>query len=388
MRCPGCGKELGDNAKFCDVCGAKIEAVVPEQNEGASKVEEPTVNVNTAADYKPIENVQETASTVVQNDTVGPKKKSNTALFVVLGVVLAAIAVCAVLFAMGKSSKGGNIESLEKALSNTVNSGDKSGTIVATISMGDDKDSIDLSALAKYQMLDDNVKFQLTVNKSMFFDEMSLYGNVSKSSADLYAKTSLIDMFMSTTSDKDGWVKLNVPLDELDLDNIDVSEIEKTDGDLSLDYLKENIKYVGKKDGFDCYTLVIDNALIEKVQKDATEEQKQMLNQSLGQLSNGSGKLEKPYNIDFYVRNNKIQKIVLDMEEYAKDLNMKKLMLTIEFKDPNSTVVEIPNEAVTSSVDLETYISENSSGFNFNFDDDDLDFDSDDLSEDDFDFGF
>ena len=382
MRCPGCGKELGDNAKFCDVCGTKIEAVVPENNEEAFKVEEPAVNVTTEVDYKPIENVQETASTVVQNNTTEPKKKSNIALFVVLGVVLTAIAVGVVLFAMGKSSKG-SVESLEKAINNTVNSGDKSGTIIATVSMGDDKDSIDLSAIAKYQMLDDSVKFQLTVNKSMFFDEMNLYGNVSKSSADLYAKTSLIDMLMSTTSDNDGWVKLNVPLDELDLDSIDISEIEKTDGDLSLDYLKENIKYTGKKDGFDCYTLVIDNALIEKVKKDAPDEQKQMLDQSLSQLSNGSGKLEKPYNIYFYVRNNKIQKIVLDMEEYAKDLNMKKLMLTIEFKDPNSTVVDIPNEAVTSSIDLETYISGNSSSIDYNSDDTDLD-----LTEDEFDFGF
>lgn len=371
MKCPNCDKELDENAKFCDECGSKIEStqsdIETENKEDVSKPQEQ----------------EEKEVSISVNTKESPKKKSNAMLFAVLGVVLAALAIGVALIALNKSSKA-NIKSLEKAIENTVNAGNKSGTITATISMGDDKDSFDLSGIVKYQIIDDNgIKMQISVNKSMFFDEMSLYLNADKSNINLYAKNSLIDMFMGTSSNTDSWVSLSAPIEDsgLNLDSINESK-----QDFSLDSIEEYIKYSGKKDGLDCYTLVIDNNFIDKAKEKATDEQKQILNESLSQLTGGTTKLEKPYTINFYVNSEKeLQKVSLDMEEYAKQLNMKKLVLTIELKDTNSTVVDIPNEAITSSIDLEKYISENYSDYDYNLDDEEFNFDYD-LDNEDFDF--
>ena len=355
MKCPNCGKDLDEKAKFCDSCGSKIDVVESPKEE--------------------IKNEEVVNKTKAQSTKKNPK----ALVFGIVGVILAAVVVGIALLALNKSSKA-DIKLLERAFSNTVKTGNKSGTVVATISMGDDKDNIDVSASVKYQKVSDGLKMQVTVNKSLFFDEMSLYGNITKNSIDLYAKNTLIDMFIGTASDEEKWLSLSYPIEDSTIDLNSISQIEQSD--IALDSLKEFIKYSGKKDGLDCYTLVIDNKFIEKAKKEANSEQQQLLNQSINQLTNGSDKLEKPYNINFYVNSKEeIERITMDMEEYAKQINMKKLMLTVEFKDADSTVVTIPNEAITSSVDLETYIQENyktdydndDSDFDFEFDDSDFD---------------
>lgn len=352
MKCIKCGMENADNSKFCGYCGTPVEQ--PQQNENPVNNEQP---------IQPAPAVQQTnvvaESTVqpvqpVQQPTEEPKKNSNKGLLIAC-LIVAIIAVAGVLYftLFNKTTKvSTSIDALEKAISNlqqkTV-AENTSGTIkLSAVVEAAENQNLSLSGTLMYQKSGDNVKLNIAVDKSMFFDAMSLYANVEKDKVSLYTKSSLIDMFAGTASEKDSWVYYVADLTETP---INFEEI-KMDTKVDLSELKNNFKYIGKDGKLNHYTLTIDKDMAEKMKSELpAEDYEDMLN-SLDTL-NGS------LVIDLYINNKEeLEKISMDLSQYMKDSEVSKAIITIEFKDFNNTTIDIPTEAL-NGIELEKYISEN-----------------------------
>lgn len=360
MKCVKCGKDIIENSKFCEYCGTPIEET-PNVVEPAVRPVEPTVNV-----------AESNVPPVSQPAPVEPKKKSNALVFIIIAIALVAIGAVLFFILNGNKTTKGDISTLEKAMENTVKTASKSGTVIAKIEMKSDDTSMNLSGSVKYQILDDEVKAEVKVDKSSLFDEMLVYGTINKDNFNLYAKSNLVDMLLGTVSDEVVWVSLSSSMEDsgLDLDGFDLDSIENSDSDFSLDEFGSNLRYVGKKDGLSHYVLTIDKDLINRV-KEASDEQKELLEQM-----DADSILDKPYNVDFYVNGkNELEKVSIDMADYVKEYGIEKLVVTIEFKDLGKTVVDIPSSVTSSSVDYETYIEEHYDyDYDYDYDDEDLDF--------------
>ena len=438
MKCLKCGMEIADNSKFCGYCGNPVEAsqsniasvqpaepVVPVQpvqqvqavqqvqpvqqaqpDNGEQTVQSRMVNPNEQSNLnvdtlnanqnvsslnvgEPINmptmqpiNMPTMQPTMQQIETPvesnGPKKKSSkTLLFVLLGVVGVAVITLLVLFLLNfnKTTKS-SISVLEKALGNASERVQTSGTVVANVLVEDNNStSINLSAAIKYQKANDKFNLQFSLDKSPFFDEMNLYAIFDKEALSLYTKSSVVDMLLGTMSDTDSWLYYTLPLTDIPFD------IEFTNTEIDLSALEDNFKYVGKSGSSNHYTLTIDKSLLTKLESELPLEEYE---EELDKLDYFDGTLV----IDLYINNsNEIEKISMDLSKYLNNSEINKAIVSIEFKDYNNTSVVVPNEALTSEIDLETYLqsSMDTSEFEMDYDIDDYDFENNSLE--DYDFG-
>lgn len=387
MICKKCGSDIADTSKFCGVCGQKVEEVFPTNlnNDETidSKVEEnPSVvtpfesepvvqEVNPVVEGQPevLNNNVDPTNSVEQTTIIPPvspeqpekesKKKNYTWMFVVGGVLLGVIAIALVLFAYSKNSNS-SVKVLEKALSNIEEKGENSGTIDASILIqSDTEDSINLSATIKYaKQYDDNYNFALTLNKSMFFDEINVYATLLDDNLTLFANSSLIDMLGFTASTSNMWVHLIMTEEELEItDEVDVED----DGDYYLrDVLDEkHFKLIDEENGLSHYQLVIDNELLNKIKAQApSQEELKEFEDTLASINNGSTELTETYYVELYIdNNNELVKVAMDLTNELDDETVKKAVLSFEFKNFGNTLVQIPDEAKNSTIDLETYMS-------------------------------
>ena len=375
MKCLNCGAEIDANSKFCGYCGSPVEEQIPQTNDEV-QIDEQNVNVDQPEVVNPfggnveppqptedqISNLSNTQpeqpqvqSEPVQNEqnvnTPKDKKKSNSLIFIIGGVILAVIA--AVLLIVAFNKKSGSISALEKAINNTISSGSNSGTITASILVEANGMSVDLSAAAKYQKVNDAYNLQLTLNKSMFSDEIDVYASLDKENAMIYAKTSLIDMMNGKTSLEDSWGYYKVDLSEI---TSELKENVKTDNKIKLTELgiDKKIKYVGKSNGASHYVLTIDKELFNILESKMTSEEIKDTNEMLDSMQQVDDMLDKGYEIDFYVKNDKLEKISMDLSKFMEGSGASKAVFSIEFKDFNNTVVTIPSEA-KKGIDLKNY---------------------------------
>lgn len=397
MICKKCGANIENNSKFCGVCGEKVEELIqeqiiqsenvveenpmvvpliqPEQLEQTAVVEpivpevnetivpvveqpleqtavvepvipEPIVNES----ITPVEPTQEPNTVPVQNKE--PKKKNNTVVFVLLGILLGVIALALVLFAYNKSSNN-SVRVLEKALNNLAFKAERSGTIDAKLLIqSDTEDSMNLSATIKYaKQGDDNYNLSLTLNKSMFFDEMNIYASILDERATLYANSSLIDMLGLTSATPSMWVHMTTTEQELEMQTgTETDELEDIDLSDILD--EKHFKLIGTENNLNHYQLVIDNELVNKIKIEASKEE------DLKSFADSLSELTETYYVDFFINNsNELVKISMDLTNSLDDESIRSAVISFDFNNFGSTLVQIPAEAKNSTIDLETYMA-------------------------------
>lgn len=374
MICKKCGANIEGNMKFCGVCGEKVEEVTVFSNietEENTQVVEPVLSpVEPVIENKVEESVEQTAiietvSTVMEQP-IQPvsnkefKKKNNTWIFVLLGVLIGVVALVLVVFAFNKNSNS-DVKVLEKALSNLEKKGESSGTVdVKLLFESDTQDSMNFSATLKYaRQGEDDYNFDLTLNKSMFFDEINVYASLLNDNLTLFANSSLIDMLGLTSSTPSMWVYLTMTEEELKILNEEI-DLDDTDEYYLRDVLdQKHFKLIDEKDNLKHYQLVIDNELLNKIKaKVPSQEKLKEFEDSLADINNGSTELTETYYLDLYINNsNELVKVSMDLSNYLEDETVKKAVLSLEFINFGTTVVQIPTEAKNSIIDLETYMS-------------------------------
>lgn len=383
MICKKCGANIADTAKFCGYCGNPIEQPQPvvdiQSTQNNTQVEQVTeqgsntnlnnVEFNNSVDVQSIEQpvMNQVEQPIIENTIQGAsgdnskktKGNANKLIPIIVGIVLILIALVLLFIAFNKSSNN-SIAVLEKAINNFEEKGKNSGTINANLLIGSGtSDTINLSATAKYSKTNDIYNLALILNESILYDEMSIYSTISEKDITLYAKSSLIDMLGLTSSAEDMWLYYFIDLTEFADDNL---ESNNDDFDLSDIIDEKHFKYINKVDNLRHYELVIDDDLINKIESKATEEERQEIEDSLSSISNGEMNLTETYIIDFYIDDsNQLVKISMDLSDYMEDDEISKVILSFEFMNLNSTTVEIPQDALSSQNDLETYISTYSS---------------------------
>ncbi len=403
MICKKCGANIESNSKFCGVCGEKVEELVQEQNiQSESIVEEtpmvvpliqpesesleqtaivepvvPEVNVEANENVipvveqpleqtaivepvTPVTSVNENVTPTVNTVSKEPKKKSNAWVFVLLGVLLGVVALVLVVFAFNKNSNS-DVKVLEKALSNLEKKGESSGTVdVKLLLESDTQDSMNFSATFKYaKQGDDNYNFDLTLNKSMLFDEINVYASLLNDNLTLFANSSLIDMLGLTSSTPSMWVYLTMTEEELEISDEKI-DLDDADEYYLRDVLdQKHFKLIGEKDNLKHYQLIIDNELLNKIKALApSEEELREFEESLASINNGSTELTETYYVELYINNyDELVKISMDLSDSIQDETIKKAVLSLELRNFRTTTVQIPNEVKNSIIDLETYMS-------------------------------
>jgi len=288
-------------------------------------------------------------------------KKTNKLIPVFLTIAILLIVLVGVSFVV--TNKTNNpLEKLEKAFVNFTEKGKNSASVDAKLSFSlTTGESFALSATVKAQKkIDDLINMQITLNKSIMFDEINLYTEITKESAKLYAQSSLIDMIGMTSSPSPMWIYYLVELDELVIEdqtnanaqNIDLKELIGI----------EKFVFVEKTDDISRYQLSIDKELIEEINTKTN-----------AGLDTETLRITEPIKIDFYVNNSdELTKIQIDMSETLKELGtISSATMSIEFSNLGNTIVEIPSDAKNSIIDLETYMT--NYPLNFGFGDENLD---------------
>lgn len=335
MVCKNCGQALATGAKFCPSCGSTVE-----QNNNVDLGKTIQVDVNS------IQNM---------NNNANNNKKSNNKLYMIIGgIVLALVAAIVVIFALKGSSN--DIEILEKAINNLYNEEVDNLTLTGKIEMGSEDMDFEFSADLKVAQLDDEYKLMLRVNKSMLFDEMSLYSHIKDKKMKLYTTSDVVDLLGMTESENKQWLYYEVDADEV-LEDIKEEEKEKVNVDLGEILDKEHFAFVEETNGVRKYKLTIDKKLVDDLIKLAEEklskEELEELNDSIETLES----LEHPLNLEIYInKQNKFTKVVMDLANFIEEEEtLTKLKLTFELTNVNATTVEIPQEALNSTTDLTTY---------------------------------
>lgn len=386
MICKKCGANIADTSKFCGYCGNQIEAenqVVNNVNEDSLQnvnmndtltnnvdlgktiqiePQQPVVNVQPLQEQpvNPNLQAQQVVGQPIPTQNPAPKKKNNKLILLIGGIVLAVAAIVLVIFLIAKP-KGVSIDVLEKAINNLNEKATESVTVNGKLTLGASTgESFDIKVSSKVQKVNDKYNMELALEKSMFFDEMKLYSTVSKDEVSLYAKSSLIDMLGSTSSLEDKWIYYTLNLSELGVSLDQNVEVEQTLSNIKLsDFIdKEHFIYVDKKDGLNHYQLIIDQKLINDIASKAAS----LSGEDIDETFDMTEELPQTIKIDLYINSSEeLAKIEFNMSEFLTDVDgISKFIFTLEFTGLNSTVVQIPREALTSEIDLETYMSSNS----------------------------
>ena len=401
MMCKKCGANIAETSKFCGYCGNQMEIEnqtadtlnnvneVNSQNVNLEKItpigqEQPIANMAPIQEQtiNPNLQVQQVIEQPIPNQDQTPNKKNNNLILLTSGILVTLIGIIIIIVSIFKTN-GTSITVLQKAINNLNQVASNSLTVKGKLSLAATTgESFEINVSSKVQKRDDKYNMELMLEKSMFFDEIKLYSTVSKDNISLYAKSSLIDKLGSTSSIEDKWVYYTLNLKELGIDLSTLeqnTEIQQTFNNINLEDLidKKHFLYIGKKDGLKHYQLVIDQKLIENIITKLAE----MSGETIDDTVDMTEELEETIKIDFYINNSdELAKIELNMSDYlTEEDGLSKLVFTLEFAGLNSTIVEIPNEAITSTMDLETYMNSNAvetDDYDYKFDYDyDIDFD-------------
>lgn len=401
MMCKKCGANIAETSKFCGYCGNQMEIEnqtvntlnnvneVNSQNVNLEKItpigqEQPIANMAPIQEQtvNPNLQAQQVIEQPIPNQDQTPNKKNNNLILLTSGILVTLIGIIIIIVSIFKTN-GTSITVLQKAINNLNQVASNSLTVKGKLSLAATTgESFEINVSSKVQKRDDKYNMELMLEKSMFFDEIKLYSTVSKDNISLYAKSSLIDKLGSTSSIEDKWVYYTLNLKELGIDLSTLeqnTEIQQTFNNINLEDLidKKHFLYIGKKDGLKHYQLVIDQKLIENIITKLAE----MSGETIDDTVDMTEELEETIKIDFYINNSdELAKIELNMSDYlTEEDGLSKLVFTLEFAGLNSTIVEIPNEAITSTMDLETYMNSNAvetDDYDYEFDYDyDIDFD-------------
>lgn len=394
MFCKNCGSKIEDNLRFCGSCGSKVDAIeetpiveevvdvieeIPTVNEVVdmeeTRVMEPVLPIEESVTENNVEEVveqlpgvenestkTESEEVVIQPSTPvqdkKPKKKNNTLLFTVIGVLLVIIGAVLVYFTLNKGTSS-NVEVLEKALGNFETKGKESGTVDVKLLLGsDEQNTMNFSATFKYAKQNNNdYNYSLTLNKSMFFDEISVYSTYINKDLMLYANSNLIDMLGLTSSPSSMWVHMLMTAEELQINNNTNTENNNLN---SLKNLldEEHFKFIGKETNLRHYQLVIDNELLNVIKsQENVKENLKGIEDSLSSVYSGSTELSQTVYLDVYINeSNELVKLSMNLSNLLEDSTMNKMELSIEFSNLGKTLVQIPNEVKNSTIDLETYM--------------------------------
>lgn len=383
MICKKCGAQNPENSKFCEYCGASIiiESEVKiddfqlkndmdqinvntELNSGVNDiVNDSIVNQNNVPNSMPSNsNMQGNVLSSNNNSDKNTKKKSNSALItIIIGIVLAVIAIICFMLATNKNSNS-TIDVLEKAINNLVTSDINSATIDAKLLMESAEQKLPISLTVKVQEKSDkDVALQLKVDKSLLFDEINIYGKVTGEDATLYMNSSLVDMMGMTYSEFPSWLYYSMPLNKL------TSEYEEynnnNDEEMKLNEIIDDkyFVFVDKENGINHYEFIISEELVNDLKSKAENVIDEELEQDLEETLETLKSLGQDIIIDFYITDsNDISKIEIDMSSYLQDNeDITSLVLSFEIKDTNNTIVDIPDDVMNTTIDLETYMSTN-----------------------------
>ena len=393
MLCKKCGAEISDASKFCGYCGISlVEVPVNENNLSSENNVETVANTESIVDLgntvriEPIEEVSNNnllenlgsnslnennqminnQPQIKNNDGVvsnqmqtnqNNKKSSNKKLmFIAGGVLLTIVAVVVVLLAFMKSSNN-SVVVLEKALNNLVQNSDNSSTLDAKVSFASTTgESFAFTATIKSEMKENNnIDMLITINKSLFFEEMNIYASINEDELTAYLYSSLIDMLGMTSSLEPTWVHYIIPLDELLQEGATQSNTYEFDLADIVD--KKHFVYVGEGNELKHYQLIIDQDLINNIKTKLENTNEEEIKEMFDSMET----LEESIKLDLYINSlNQLTKIELDMTEYLEDSeDISSLILSFEFSNLNSTKVEIPNNVKNSTIDLDTYMMQN-----------------------------
>ncbi len=406
MKCRNCGANIEENSKFCENCGVSV--IVPEEknedvvirsedlnvdnlgktmriepiivaeqsdmtvgnetqfdsmvNNTEFLEQQPTVQVNTTSVLEQQPTVQNNPIPVM-NQQPTKTRKNNKLIYIIGGVVLAVVAVVLVLFAFMKSSES-SVTVLKNALANFNQTASNSATVNAKLSMSATTgENFEFSATVKAQKKSDNeMNLLVKINKSLLFEEMSAYVEVTKKEMTAYIESTLIDLLGMTSSTEPMWVYYTLPFEQL----IDESTVESAN-QVELESLIDNkhFVFVSNESGLNRYQLIIDQELIDNIKGKFSELEGQDAIEEFETME----PLTNPINIDFYINElNELKKIQLDMASYFGDISeLSSLVLSLEFSELNNTVVEIPSEAKKSIYDLEGYMIDYSINYGFDY---------------------
>lgn len=372
MICKKCGATISDGSKFCGYCGEKVNDInstqIPVQDTEQPVVNDSEVN-NVSLDQNnqivQPENqasVEQTNTDTETNASKSPKKGNNNKIvFIVLGVVLAVLAAVLVILAFNKTANS-SIATLEKVLNNIGEKGVNSGTINAKISIEDNTtNSVNLSASVKYSKNNDTYNFELKLNESMLFDEMSLFLKVNEDSATFYADSNTIDLLGSTKSDENIWVYYLLDLKDA---NEDIKFDANEEVDLKDILDEKHFKYIDKTNNLKHYKMIIDKDLLEKLKSKMPDEYSDEFGSEFP--------LTDSYELDFYINDSdELVRISMDLTDKLGNNEIKSAVISFDFENFGSTNVVIPNEALNSKIDMEKYME--TYAVNPSIDDSDLD---------------
>lgn len=426
MKCLNCGNDVDSTSKFCPFCGSPIDNNLPQDTGNSINDESTNVapqnlesviqtenlnNERSVEDYSNINNLEQnpmplpnTVESSVKEQTVEThenfnsekKNKTKKIAFIICTIALVIVAAVLLFIAFNKSSKG-SVKSLEKALNNFVEGGKTSGTIVATVSVTDEAvGTINVSGTVKYQKVGEAYNLEISLGETPMYKEMKLYAVVSEDELTAYINSSTLNEMLEIDSTDSKWLKYEMDSYELNLQDLgfNMETIETQKLDLSGFGLEKKLKLVDTKDGIKHYTLTIDEELIKNIFKKIVKE---MMNSNEGVSVEFDDDYLDSY-LDGYVE--EVPTFVIELymneqDEFTKiSIDFSKIkgieleatpIVSIEFKDFNKTNFVIPNEALNTSYDLETYLNEN--GINLDMNDYGLDFGDDDFYGDDIDFG-
>lgn len=389
MLCKKCGADIADTAKFCGFCGSKVEVETKPANETSSlqslvkdvpnevkeslpsetsgaQSESTNVTLASIAEEVNAEREREALQSLIgenteaKNENVTPVpevknnskekpngKKSNTLLFVILGVILAAVAVGCVLLSLNKTQKSKTIDDFEKSLG-FVKDAD-SATVNLKLSLQSNDSNFDLSGSSKVQKVNGKYLASVTLDQSLLFDKIELYASMDSEKFQAFVSSTVLDLMGLTSSDKEIW--LNYETSSKDYQDI-FEELENPESDTSND-MKEllddkHFKYIETKNGEDHYQLIIDNSLLGDVEARAELE-------DLDDIDETS--LTGSVTVDFYIKDSSVR-MEMDLTEAIGQEGLT-AKLVLELTDVNSTVVEIPTDALNSTKTIEDYLNEN-----------------------------
>ncbi len=345
---------------------------------------------------EPIQTQTEQPETVKTESSKSEKKKSkNTRILLIILAVILVIAINVFAFmSMNKSSKS-NISVLEKAVGNFKEMGNESGTIVLGLRFeSSTSDIANLSARFLFQKENDEYKFNVKLDKSSINEEIDLYSVVNKDKANVYVNSKTFDMMGLTASDVNTWLVYSQALDEI---NNEIEKVETEENNIKINEIidENHFKFIEKTGDLNHYKLVIDEALFESLKNklELSDEVKTSIEEAIESLK--ENKIEN-IEIDIYInKSNEIAKIEMDLAKMINSEDIKSAVISIEFKDFNNTKIEIPKEALNSTMTIEDYTmqygatpeidldSDMDMGLDTNMDTD-LDFDTDES----FDYNF
>ena len=312
MKCLLCGKELPENAKFCDACGARV---IPQQNSGGNNFN----GVNVDNSFESINSIDDNnLNSINGNDNLNStngndnlnsinnmsvpvnnsnndehnnknesvKKKHNKIPFIIIAVVLLLAALVSVAFLFlnkDKSAKTVFISGFKK-VSNGLFSNKKYSSFNSSLKFNVESNDASLKEISPIlNNLSFDVNFNVDSTKKMLKGDINLdYKNQSAVSMGIYGVDNVIYLSLGNLYDK----LIKVPMDSSEYNKLyqtsssDINNIK--DGlnnafanslsDKYLKKIKENIKINGTSTKVTANKLVLDGTTLKEFIMSFTKE--------------------------------------------------------------------------------------------------------------------